>query len=176
MYLWSVHDLKAYDIFASWSIHGELTCLICASDIDCFYLTHGDKISYFDCHKRWLPQKHKFRQYKNTFQKDNIVTKGPPKHLSGLQIIDMLDKLMSDPERPRYFEGYGETHNWTPKCALWELPYMSVLILLYNIDAMHQECKIGSKHHKHMQGFPGQDKRQHDGSKRFGRNLQPSNS
>jgi hypothetical protein len=23
----------------------------------------------------------------------------------------MLDKLMSDPKRPRYFEGYGEMHN-----------------------------------------------------------------
>jgi hypothetical protein len=24
-YLWSVHDFKAYDVFAGWSIHGELT-------------------------------------------------------------------------------------------------------------------------------------------------------
>jgi hypothetical protein len=44
--------------------------------------------------------------------------KGPPKHLSGPQIVDLLDKLMPDPKRPRYFEGYGETHNWTHKCAL----------------------------------------------------------
>jgi hypothetical protein len=43
---------------------------------------------------------------------------GPPKHLSGAQIIDMLDKLTPDPERPGYFEGYGEMHNWTHKCAL----------------------------------------------------------
>jgi hypothetical protein len=61
-YLWSVHDFKAYDIFAGWTIHEELTCLICGSDTDCFRLMHGGRISYFDCHRCWLPQKHKFRQ------------------------------------------------------------------------------------------------------------------
>jgi hypothetical protein len=90
-----------------------------------------------------LPQNHKFRQQKNAFKKDNIVTKRPPKHLSGSQIVDMLDKLMPDPERPRYFEGYGEMHNWTHKCRLWELPYMLVLILMHNIDVMHQERNMG---------------------------------
>jgi hypothetical protein len=112
-YLWSVHDFKAYDIFAGWSVHGELTCPICGSDTDCFRLTHGGKISYFDCHRRWLPQNHKFRQQKDAFKRNNIVTKGPSKRLSGPQIVDMLDKLTPYPERPGYFEGYGEMHNWT---------------------------------------------------------------
>jgi hypothetical protein len=117
-YLLSVHDFKAYDIFASWSIHGELTCPICGLDIDCFRLTHGGKISYFDCHRRSLPMKHEFRQLENTFKRDNIVTKGPPKHLSSPQILDTLDKLTPDPERPMYFDGYREGNNWTHKCAL----------------------------------------------------------
>jgi hypothetical protein len=109
VYLWSVNDFKAYDIFAGWTVHEELTCPICGSDTDCFRLTHGGKISYFDCHRRWLPQKHKFRQEQNTFWNDTIVTKGPSKHLSGAQIVDMLDKLMPDPERPGYYQGYGDT-------------------------------------------------------------------
>jgi hypothetical protein len=75
----------------------------------------------------------KFRQEQNAFKKDTIITKGPPKHLSGAQIVDMLNKLTLDPERPWYFKGYGETHNWTHKYALWELLYMSVLILMHNI-------------------------------------------
>jgi hypothetical protein len=62
MYLWSVHDFKAYDNFASWSVHEELTCPICGLDTDYFRLTHGGKISYCDCHIRWLPWKHKFKQ------------------------------------------------------------------------------------------------------------------
>jgi hypothetical protein len=95
-YLWSVHDFKAYTIFVGWSVHRELTRSICGSDMDYSRLTHGGKINYFDCHRCWLPQNHKFRQWKNTFKKDNIVTKGPPKHLSDLEIVDMLDKLMPD--------------------------------------------------------------------------------
>jgi hypothetical protein len=55
----------------------------------------------------------------------------------------MLDKLMTDPKRPWYFEGYGKTHNWTHKCALWELPYMPALILMHNIDVLHQERNMG---------------------------------
>jgi hypothetical protein len=109
--LWLVQDFKAYDIFTGWSILGELTCPICDSDIGRFHLTHGGKIDYFNCQRCWSPQKHDFRQEHNSFQKDTAVIMGPPKHLSGAQIIDMLDKLTPDPERPGYFEGYGEMHN-----------------------------------------------------------------
>jgi hypothetical protein len=49
---------------------------------------------------------------------------------------------MLDPKRPSYFERHGESHNWTHKCALWELPYMSALNLMHNIDIMHQECNM----------------------------------
>jgi hypothetical protein len=40
------------------------------------------------------------------------------------------------------FEGYDQNHNWTHKSCLWELPYAKALILLYNIDLMHQERNI----------------------------------
>jgi hypothetical protein len=60
-YLWSIHDFMAYGIFARWSIHGRLTCPICGSNTDCFCLTAGGKIHYFDCHRHWLPLKYPFR-------------------------------------------------------------------------------------------------------------------
>jgi hypothetical protein len=62
VYLWLVYYFKAYAIFASWSIHGELTCPICGSHTDCFRVAHGGEICYFDCHRRWLPRNHIFRQ------------------------------------------------------------------------------------------------------------------
>jgi hypothetical protein len=55
----------------------------------------------------------------------------------------MLDKLMPDPERPEYFKDYGEMHNWTHRCGLWELSHMPVLILMHNINVMHQEHNMG---------------------------------
>jgi hypothetical protein len=70
----------------------------------------------------------------------------------------MLDKLTPDPKRPGYFEGYGETHNWTHKCALWELLYMLVLILIHNINVMHQERNMGESIISICMGFPGKIK------------------
>jgi hypothetical protein len=46
-------------------------------------------------------------------------------------------------EHGNHFEGYGTEHNWTHKCGLWELPYMKALILMHNIDVMHQERNMG---------------------------------
>jgi hypothetical protein len=122
VYLWSIHDFVAYGIFAGWSIHGRLACLICRSNTNYFHLTTGGKISYFDCQCRWLPLKHPFRMQKDSFRKDTIVKKGPPKHLSGLETAENLSKLILNREGNEY-EGYGEEHNWTHICALWEHPY-----------------------------------------------------
>ena len=33
-------------------------------------------------------------------------------------------------------------HNWTHICGLWELPYVKALILMHNIDVMHQERNV----------------------------------
>jgi hypothetical protein len=52
-----------------------------------------------------------------------------------------MSKLVLNKEENGY-EGYEEEHNWTHICALWELPYAQTLILMHNIDVMHQECNI----------------------------------
>jgi hypothetical protein len=109
----------AYGIFVRWAVHGRLTCPICRSGVDCFCLTASLKISYFDCHRHWLP----------------------PKRLSGSETTENLSKLVLNREGNGY-EGYGEEHNWTHICALLELPYAWALILMHNIVVMHQECNV----------------------------------
>jgi hypothetical protein len=116
VYLWPVHDFKSYDIFACWSIHGLSTCLICCLDTNCFHHAHGGKICYFDCHRHWFPYDHIFRQQKNTFKNDNIVTKGSQKRLNGLEIVDMLDKMVLN-KNGDWFVGYGVVHNRTHICG-----------------------------------------------------------
>jgi hypothetical protein len=54
----------------------------------------------------------------------------------------MLDNLVLN-KGGNGFVGYGNDHNWTHKCTLWELPYAKALILMHNIDVMHQECNVG---------------------------------
>jgi hypothetical protein len=122
-------SFMAYGIFFGWSIHGRLTCPICGSDTDYFCLTASGKISYFDCHECWLPLKHTFRIQKDSFRKDTVVKKGPPKHLSEPKIAESHNKLVLNREGIHI-------------CALWELPYAHALILMHNIDVMHQECNI----------------------------------
>jgi hypothetical protein len=35
-----------------------------------------------------------------------------------------------------------KSNNWTHKCGLWELSYLKALILIHNIDAVHQERNV----------------------------------
>jgi hypothetical protein len=37
---------------------------------------------------------HPFRLDRNVFKKDNIALEGPPRRLSGPEIVDTLDKLL----------------------------------------------------------------------------------
>jgi hypothetical protein len=84
--LWSIHDFMAYGIFIGWSCHVILTCLVCVEGTLCFRLKFGRKICNFCSHRCFLPQDHPFRFKRNAFRKDTIVTRGPPKHLSGPEI------------------------------------------------------------------------------------------
>jgi hypothetical protein len=73
---------------------------------------------------------------KDSFRKDTVIKKGPPKCLSGPKTAENLNKLVLNREGIGY-EGYEEEHNWTHICALRELPYAQALILMHNIDVMH---------------------------------------
>jgi hypothetical protein len=111
-------------------------------ETSCFRLKFGGKISYFDCHRCFLPLDHEFRLDSDTFKKGNIILEGPPRRLSGTEIVDMLDNLVINKEG-NVFVGYGNDQNQTHKCALWEFPYVKPLILMHNINVMHQERNIG---------------------------------
>jgi hypothetical protein len=109
-YLWSVYDFKAYNIFSGWSCNGLLTCPICIKETSCFHLKFGGKISYFDCHRCFLPPDHEFRLDSDTFKKGNIVLEGLPGRLSGAKIAKMLDNLVLKKEG-NGFVGYENDHN-----------------------------------------------------------------
>jgi hypothetical protein len=111
-------------------------------DTSCFRLKFGGKFCYFDCHRHFLPLDHSFRLDSDAFKKGNIVLEGPPRRLRGLEITDILDNLVFKEHRDELV-GFGNEHNWTHKCALWELLYAKALILMHNINIMHQEHNVG---------------------------------
>jgi hypothetical protein len=85
-----------------------------------------------------LPQDHPFRFKGNAFRKDTIVMRGPLERLSAPEILTRLNDLKLN-EHGNQFECFGTEHNWIHKCGLWELPYAKALILMHDIDVMHQE-------------------------------------
>jgi hypothetical protein len=78
-YLWSIHDYLAYGKFVGSCVYGRLNCLVCMDESDAFRLHHNRKVSFFDCHRRFLPLSYEFRGDKESFKKDKSVIKGPPK-------------------------------------------------------------------------------------------------
>jgi hypothetical protein len=53
----------------------------------------------------------------------------------------MLNTLKLN-EHGNHFVGFRTDHSLTHKCELWELPYVKRLILMHNIDAIHQERNV----------------------------------
>jgi hypothetical protein len=78
-YLWSIHDYLAYGKFTSWCAQSRVNCPLCIDESDAFKLQHGRKVSFFDCHRRFLPLSYEFRGDKESFQKDKSIRKGSPK-------------------------------------------------------------------------------------------------
>jgi hypothetical protein len=156
-YLWSIHDLPAYGIWSGWCTHGKLMCPICKSDTKAYRLDHGKKVTFFDSHRRFLPRNHPFRNDTKSFRKGIKVTEGPPKRLTGKDIIHQLEdlKLAADGVS---FEGYGKQHNWSHKSFLWNLPYAEALILPHNVDLMHQERNVAESIISMCFDFTGQTK------------------
>jgi hypothetical protein len=76
---------------------------------DAFRLEHGKKVSFFDCHRRFLPSNHSFRNGTWSFLKRKTVRKGSPKQKFGAGIIQMLDDLKES--EIGVFEGSSVNHN-----------------------------------------------------------------
>jgi hypothetical protein len=108
-YLWSIDDYLAYGKFAGWCVHDRLNFPICMDDTDAFRLQHGRNVSFFDCHRRFLPSNHKLRNDKQSFLKGKPFRKGPLKQKFGANVIQMLDDLKESENG--VFEGYGVNHN-----------------------------------------------------------------
>jgi hypothetical protein len=95
-------------------------------------LKKGNKATWFDCHRRFLPIDHPFRDDVSAFRKGKVVREGPPRSLTGVEVKDQLFRRVNDKK-------YGKEHNWAYVIGLWQLPYFEKLLLRRNIDMMHNE-------------------------------------
>ncbi|KAL6550616.1 hypothetical protein OROMI_021104 [Orobanche minor] len=77
--LWTVIDFPAYSMLSGRKTSGFRACPHCLDDVDSFRLPKSGKESWFDCHRRFLPDDHPFRMNKTQFLKNKICMKKPPK-------------------------------------------------------------------------------------------------
>jgi hypothetical protein len=130
----SIQDYPAMGMFTCWSTHGSLACIVCKSDVDTTWLPNGHKFSWFDCHRRFLPFGHPFRDQKNAFRKGVVVHDMPPHRFTGEEGLAYVNEV-----KTTSFDCYGTTHHWTGISSWWELPYFPQLLYPHNIDVMHTE-------------------------------------
>jgi hypothetical protein len=135
-----MHDFPAYGPFCVWCVHGKFPCLVCKEALRFIWLKKGGKYSSFDKHRQFLPPNHAFRLDIKNFTKGVVVTDRPHVMMTGAEVRQQIDGLVSNPEGG--FVGYGEQHMWTHKSGLTRLPYYDDLLLPHNIDVMHTEKNV----------------------------------
>ena len=86
--LWTINDFPAYANLSGWSTKGKLACPICNENTESSYLKSSHKLCYMG-HRRFLPQKHNWRQKKEFFDgtKEHRIA---PNELSGDQLLQQL--------------------------------------------------------------------------------------
>ncbi|KAL9362689.1 hypothetical protein Peur_045474 [Populus x canadensis] len=144
--MWTINDFPAYGMVSGWSTHGKLACPYCMENNKAFTLTNGGKVSFFDCHRRFLPHNHRYRKNRKDFFVGRVENDVAPPRLSGEELFDVVSEygeivfgLQSGKQK---FPGFGLTHNWVKRSIFWELPYWKTNLLRHNLDVMHIEKNV----------------------------------
>ena len=113
---------------------------------DAFTLSRSRKQSWFDNHRKFLPQDHPFRKNKTSFIKNKIVVKVAPPVKSGTKILREIESLGIKKVTKLDVE---ETNRATCKHCGWkkrsiflDLPYWSSNFIRHNLDIMHIEKDV----------------------------------
>lgn len=147
--MWTISDFPAYAMLSGWMTHGRLACPYCLEDTQSFWLKHGRKHSWFDCHRRFLPEDHPYRKNVRSFTKNKSISVLPPPILTGEEVLyERINSIRGvfrsvdcggNGHIPRNIDGYGDYHNWIKKSIFWDLPYWENQLLRHNLDVMHIE-------------------------------------
>ncbi|XP_021775699.1 uncharacterized protein LOC110739547 [Chenopodium quinoa] len=138
--LWTVSDFPAYGMLSGWATAGKKSCPHCMEKTKAFCLEHGGKVSWFDCHRQFLPTDHPFRNSKTAFCKNKVEKGAPPHIMSGEELWECVKDLPKATDGPDSIKRMkNEKKGWFKQSTLWELPYWKHLLIRHNLDVMHIE-------------------------------------
>ncbi|XP_042415124.1 uncharacterized protein LOC122004280 [Zingiber officinale] len=92
--MWTINDFPSYGNLAGCATKGKFGCPICGEGISSMWLKYSRKFAYLG-HRRFLAPNHPFRQKKKWFD-GNKETKGKPRPLNGLEILNVLKDIEND--------------------------------------------------------------------------------
>ncbi|XP_021726589.1 uncharacterized protein LOC110693724 [Chenopodium quinoa] len=98
--LWTVNDFPAYGMLSGWTTAGKKACPYCMEKSKAFWLENGGKVSWFDCHRQFLPTNHPFRNSKNAFCKNKVEKGSPPHIMSGEELWECVKNLPKATDGP----------------------------------------------------------------------------
>lgn len=112
---WTINDFPAYGMLSGWSTSGKMACPCCMEQTKAFPLPNGRKQSWFDCHRKFLPNNHPFRRDKKSFRSNKGVELGAtPTILNGQQLFErvrLFPKITEIATELGKEDGRGEYHN-----------------------------------------------------------------
>ncbi|GJR22446.1 hypothetical protein Tco_0970973 [Tanacetum coccineum] len=91
--LWTINDFLAYGMLSGWSTARKKACPYCMENSKAFSLSNGGKLSWFDCHRQFLPEDHPFKRNKNDFIMNRAELSQSPLTLTGEQVIKQIDEF-----------------------------------------------------------------------------------
>ncbi|KAK9112328.1 hypothetical protein Scep_019847 [Stephania cephalantha] len=115
-------------MLSGWITHSKMTCLYCMDDTKAFQLHHGRKTSWFDYHRRFLPQNSKLKADKKGFMRAKVVINDEPSLIRcGEEILMEIESLLlmkvtkigADAKNAEIAKGSG----WRKRSILWDLLY-----------------------------------------------------
>jgi len=138
--LWTVSDFPAFGMLSGWATAGKKACPYCMEKTKAFWLKHGGKVTWFDCHRQFLPSDHTFRNSKTAFCKNKVEKGSPPHIMSGEELWECVKELPKATDGPDALKQLKkESKGWFKQSCLWELPYWKCLLVRNNLDVMHIE-------------------------------------
>ena len=144
--LWTISDFPAYGMLSGWSTSGKKACPYCLDNTKAFSLSNGRKVSWFDCHRQFLPEGHHFRRNKNDFIKNRVEPSPSPLILTGADVIMQIDdftlKKVTEIGGVESNASVSKLCGWRKRSIFWDLPYWSTNIIRHNLDVMHIEKNV----------------------------------
>lgn len=113
---------------------------------EAFYLKNGRKMCWFDCHRKFLPDDHRFRMNRNDFRKGRRVLSGCPPLRSGSEVLEQIESMdlrkITEMGAVEHNARVSRDSGWKKRSIFWDLPYWSSLLIRHNLDVMHIEKNV----------------------------------